>query len=137
LRFISSPSNYPELEEAVQKHFQLKRVVVQKQLYQWLQDEQKDLPNHTEMQRYFEQYLELTDKKRRAKRKATTDFTVNDQGVIEIDDDDDNGAVKAAMSRNAAAASIEILDDNEDERKLPATINTAPAASLSAVVDLT
>jgi ubiquitin-protein ligase len=149
----TSRKYYAEFADVVKEHFRLKHKVIQKQLYNWLQDDSSLQMMYNDYWNIWEQLEQesktesaaaaVTRVARRAKR-AKVDapaLKVRD-GVILLDDDDDDPAFEAATataiqaSRKTSASrrktnEVVFLDDsdNEDERK-PAAVapSSKPAA---------
>jgi ubiquitin-protein ligase len=142
LPFLTQPCPYPEFDEAMLKHFRNKQSVLQKQLFQWYKDD-------ATFETLYLKCSTTMDGDRASKRKARAPAAMprkeirtktNDNGVIEIESDDEDAPVSTDKSKTTAREEVILLDDENDAK--PAAVGREPVAALHAsaaadVVDLT
>ena len=133
---------YPEFSIPIAKHYELKRYLLQQQLYHWNQDDKTRRISKLYSECWTiwdsqqeQQKLKSTKRKRNVPTETTFDaaaakFTVDDDGILVLDDssddddyegviDDQNLAVVATSKTNnndnKKVIDIDLLDDDEEE----------------------
>ena len=138
----STQGYFEEFADVFKQHFKLKQQVLQKQLFQWLQDDKSLEPLYTEYWNVWDQLKEQDQlatgcvggkrmsgaAKRAATKRAKVDAPAvkMKDGVILLDDDDDaqlNADTASAVQKSvvqstggaAAGDAIELADSDDDE----------------------
>ena len=154
---VGQQGYFEEFSEVIRKHFRLKQQIIQKQLFEWLQEDKSLEP-------YFSEYWNLWDQleqqwavasgmpngktagaaRRAAKRAKGKDapgpkaqslaFKVNNGVILLEDSDDEDNAGTMKMSETAVGGGGKIcaieLEDSDDEGRLkPAAVATSSKKS--------